>query len=87
MKPKDDAIDENEKIEEVEEVIERDADIVDFVELVNCITEYYGTSNNSEISDGDEWKKKTGKDLKLIPEKINKLIEKVFRFQLKRFTK
>jgi len=67
------------------EGVERDAEILDFVELVNCISEYYGSGTTE---DGDEWKAGQNKgDINTIPTKIDKLVEKAFSFQLKRFTK
>lgn len=62
--------------------------------LVNMIVDYYCFKNNifdDDASDDNEsWKKGTNlenPEEEIIPEKIDGLIEKVFEYQLKKFTK
>ncbi len=64
-------------------------EIYSFKELVSTIIEYYSFKNNiyqEEDSSGDEWKKGTKYDDNVVvPEKLDKLIEKSFESQIKRF--
>jgi len=90
MEPKDVNIEGNEINDSTNEEMEAEfvSDIVDFSELINCITDYYGASPIDDDGSGDEWKKHTQHSKNKnsnVPEKVNKLVEKAFCIQLKRF--
>ena len=78
----------NEEINEYqeEEVVSEYSSVLDFVELVRCVSEYYNVPNGDDF-EGDDWKFKTGQRKRSnVPNGINKLVEKAFRVQLKKFT-
>ncbi len=57
--------------------------VQDFVELVRCISEYYNVAVNDDF---EEWKYQSGHIKKShVPNQINRLVEKAFRIQLKKF--
>lgn len=68
--------------------------ITDLNNLVNMIVDYYCFKNNvfdEDQDDNEGWKKGTkyddGNAEDIIPDDIDKLIEKVFVHQLKKFSK
>lgn len=61
-----------------------DSEIADLSNLINTILDYYTTSQQEE---GEEWKKGTNLEHKIIPEDIDELVAKVFKNQLKKFIK
>jgi len=68
-----------------EETVSEYSSVLDFVELVRCISEYYNAPVGEDF-EGDDWKYKTGQRKKSnVPNGINKLVEKAFRIQLKKF--
>lgn len=61
-----------------------DPEITDLGNLINTILDYYSFS---QTEDGEEWKKGTDLEHKMIPEDVNKLVEQAFKAQLKKFIK
>lgn len=57
-------------------------EILDFVELVDCILDYYQTTGHGS---GDEWKRNI-KEYQFIPEEIQDKIKTAFLKQLDKFT-
>ncbi len=60
----------------------QDTEIFELGYLVNVILDYYISSTPEE---GDEWKKGTEHDRESIPQQIDKLVQKAFETQLKKF--
>lgn len=61
-----------------------DPEITDLSNLINTILDYYSFSQPEE---GEDWKKGTDLEHKMIPEDVNKLVEQAFKTQLKKFIK
>jgi len=62
-----------------------DSEIMDLSNLINSILDYY-TFTQSE-DEGEEWKRGTSHEQRLIPEDVNELVGKAFKTQLKKFIK
>lgn len=69
------------------EIIEQvfDSEISDLSHLVNTILDYYTFAQSSE--EGEEWKKGTSYENKVVPEDVNSLVGMAFKTQLKKFIK
>ena len=61
-----------------------DPEITDLGNLINTILDYYTFTQPEE---GDEWKKGTSHEHKVVPEEVGKLVEQAFKTQLKKFIK
>ena len=80
--------------ENVDVEYEKNSEMDGFVDLINCISSYYyyrtESDQNINEGDGDEWKLKTGyiqPKKNLVPDNIDKLVERSFKVQLKKFLK
>lgn len=58
--------------------------ILEFGYLINTILDYY-TDGKPPIDNGDNWKKGTEHEEKIIPEEIDKLVLQAFKKQLSKF--
>jgi len=61
-----------------------DNEISDLSNLINAILDYYTFTQPEE---GEEWKKGTGLDYKVVPEDLNNLIGLAFKTQIRKFIK
>jgi hypothetical protein len=61
-----------------------DSDISDLNHLINTILDYYSFSL---IEEGEEWKKGTSHENKVVPEDVNELVGLAFKTQLNKFIK
>lgn len=61
-----------------------DTEISDLGNLINTILDYYDCT---QIEDGEEWKKGTILDNKVVPEDLNNLIGLAFKTQIRKFIK
>lgn len=62
----------------------QDNEIFELGYLVNVILDYY---TSSQVEEGEEWKKGTEHEREAIPQPIDKLVQKAFETQLKKFIK
>ena len=63
-----------------------DETVIDFIELVGCIMEYYNDPKLG-LEEGEQWKQGTDYDTKNIPENVSKAIQVAFLSQLNKFIK
>lgn len=61
-----------------------DTEISDLGNLINTILDYYTFTQPEE---GEEWKKGTDLDNKVVPEDLNNLIGLAFKTQIRKFIK
>lgn len=61
-----------------------DPEISDLGNLINTILDYYTFTQSEE---GEEWKKGTSHEHKIVPDEVSKLVEQAFKTQLKKFIK
>jgi hypothetical protein len=61
-----------------------DTEISDLSNLINAILDYYTLT---QPEDGDEWKKGTNLELKVVPDDLNELVSLAFKTQIKKFIK
>lgn len=76
--------DEEELIDKDEKEQSFDSEISDLGNLINTILDYYTFTQTEE---GEEWKKGTQHEHKIVPDGVNKLVEQAFIVQLKKFIK
>jgi len=69
---------------DIEDSLDPQRNVTDFVELVVCIMEYYGTEARKTESE-EVWKRGSQYETKNIPDNINDLVEGAFITQLKKF--
>jgi hypothetical protein len=62
-----------------------DSEISDLNHLVNTILDYYTFAHSTE--EGEEWKKGTNYENKVVPDDVNSLVGMAFKSQLKKFIK
>lgn len=61
-----------------------DNEISDLSNLINTILDYYTFTQPEE---GDEWKKGTNLELRVVPEDLNELVGLAFKTQIRKFIK
>lgn len=61
-----------------------DSEITNLGNLINTILDYY---TFTQLEEGEEWKKGTSHEHKIVPDEVSKLVEEAFKTQLKKFTK
>lgn len=61
-----------------------DSEISDLNHLINTILDYYSFS---QIEEGEEWKKGTSHENKVVPDDVNELVGLAFKTQLRKFIK
>lgn len=61
-----------------------DSEISELNLLTNTILDYYSFS---QLEEGEEWKKGTSHENKIVPDDINELVGLAFKTQLKKFIK
>ena len=61
-----------------------DNEISDLSNLINTILDYYTFTQTEE---GDEWKKGTNLELRVVPEDLNELVGLAFKTQIRKFIK
>lgn len=61
-----------------------DTEISDLSNLINSILDYY---TFTQPEDGDEWKKGTNLELRVVPDDLNELVRLAFKTQIKKFIK
>ena len=66
----------------VEQVFDNESS--DLSNLINTILDYYTFTQPEE---GDEWKKGTNLELRVVPEDLNELVGLAFKTQIRKFIK
>jgi hypothetical protein len=61
-----------------------DSEISDLSHLVNTILDYYSFS---QLEEGEEWKKGTSHENRVVPEDVNEMVGLAFKTQLRKFIK
>jgi hypothetical protein len=61
-----------------------DSEISDLNHLINTILDYYSFS---QLEEGEEWKKGTSHENRVVPEDVNEMVGLAFKTQLKKFIK
>ncbi len=73
----------NKEVELTEEVDETSSELLDFIDLVNCIVFYYtSAAETDDIDPADAWKQKAGLIKKAIPEEVDDLVKRAFMKKL-----
>lgn len=76
-----------EEIQEIHEIEEdKNDDLLNFIDLVNCIVFYYTSSAESDgnIDPADKWKEDAGLVKKSIPSEVDNLVKEAFLKKLKK---
>lgn len=66
--------------------IPKDGEVYEFGYLIGVILDYY-ESSKGKLDDGEEWKRGTEHEKKVVPEKLDKMIQTAFEKQLSKFSK
>jgi hypothetical protein len=61
-----------------------DSEISDLSHLINTILDYYSFS---QLEEGEEWKKGTSHENRVVPEDVNEMVGLAFKTQLRKFIK
>ena len=61
-----------------------DSEISDLNHLINTILDYYSFS---QLEEGEEWKKGTSHENRVVPEDVNEMVGLAFKTQLRKFIK
>ncbi len=73
----------NEEITSTDEVEGQSPELLDFIDLVNCIVFYYtSAAETDDIDPADHWKLKANLAKKAIPEEVDDLVKQAFMKKL-----